>query len=983
MVRLWLSVVLAFGCELPQASRVALRGELEVALATGPVRLGPIESLDRGQRYFLALTTIDPSFEARAELEVAGITLGPRVEPRLWWMELAPNADLSLAATVVEAAGVVPPERKIDRSIGDGGLVFVLSHEPIPNATRGLLEGWYEARLSRAAIEELATRPAVRFIASAEDTSTSRPLADAVRARIGVEEVQGFRVVDEVPTYRYSGRGVVAGVFDVGFVYPHPDFGDRLTEPFAGESSHPTGAAGMMAGDGSWSEARGAAPYAWRGMAPGAGIISRSGVFQSVTNEAFTNAVLNQGMVLSNTSLAAMSQGGYTAQSALIDAVARGAVGRPHTSVGAAANNGNGAQYGTVRGYYSTLYNAKNALVTGLAFTNYPSRDDLSSMGPTHDGRLSPQVMAPTVTLHWPPDGREIAIDWIRFEDASGAVIRALEFDDPSEADGWRSAQLTRDLRVEAGALRFLSRFVGIVVSPDGLEVSGATVVRWRMSVGGGVSMRSNWQSMQWGTSRYCDPECNVWTREAGGRGLGVNADGEMHEYDAAIETTETIQFLRVVPHWGGDEGATVAAYDEREEEWTYGEFGGTSSAAPVATGVAALLLEALGDATDRDLELEPFRPATVRAILMETADDMVYETAAVMDRNNPDTGEPVTFGPGPDFATGFGMLDAVGAIALAEEGRYHEDHVAEGSTRRYEIVLAEPASELSITLAWDDPPADPMSEPRAPKLVHDLDLRVVGPSGTLHRPLVVPIPPAEEIADGDLGSLRGIDPIRPGDLRPAIEGVDRLDNFERVRIAPAGPGRYAIEVVGADSFAEAPQQSFSLAASAPIAAPRFCVPHPELCDGRDDDCDARADEGLATNDERCDFYDDDCDGFVDEGCACHVDRACALRGYTCERGVQRCVDGAWPAACEPPRGCERTDLPVDAGGPDAGPVAPDAAMPDAGVVPVQPDPGCGCTTAAPGSSIAWWLAVALVFVRLRRSRTRDEIGRPRRPVSS
>jgi hypothetical protein len=190
MVRLWLSVVLAFGCELPQASRVALRGELEVALATGPVRLGPIESLDRGQRYFLALTTIDPSFEARAELEVAGITLGPRVEPRLWWMELAPNADLSLAATVVEAAGVVPPERKIDRSIGDGGLVFVLSHEPIPNATRGLLEGWYEARLSRAAIEELATRPAVRFIASAEDTSTSRPLADAVRARIGVEEVQ-------------------------------------------------------------------------------------------------------------------------------------------------------------------------------------------------------------------------------------------------------------------------------------------------------------------------------------------------------------------------------------------------------------------------------------------------------------------------------------------------------------------------------------------------------------------------------------------------------------------------------------------------------------------------------------------------------------------------------------------------------------------------------------------------------------------------
>lgn len=979
MVRLWFFVALALGCELPQASRVELRGgDLDVALATGRVRLGPIETLDREARYFLARTRFDPSCGARAELALHGVVLGPRVAPRLWWMALEPNADLSVAATVVDAAGIVPPERKIERAIESSGRVFVLSHEPIPYATRGLLEGWYEAELSRGEIEALAARPEVRFIASAEDTSMLRPTADAVRARIGVDEVQDFRVVDEVPTYRYSGRGVVAGVFDVGFVHPHPDFGDRLTEPFAGESSHPTGAAGMMAGDGSRSEARGAAPHQWRGMAPGAGIISRSGVFQSVTNEDFTNAVLNQGMVLSNTSLAAMSQGAYTAQSALVDAVARGTVGRPHTSVGAAANNGTGAQYGTVRGYYSTLYNAKNALVTGLAFTNYPSRDDLSSMGPTHDGRLSPQVMAPTVTLHWPPDGREIAIDWIRFEDAGGAIVRALEFDDPSEADGWRNAQFSRNIRVEDGALRFLSRFVGIVVSPDALGVSGATMIRWRMSVGGGVSRRSNWQSMQWGTNLYCDPECNVWEREAGGRGLEVNADGEMHEYDAAIETTDPIQFLRVVPHWGGDEGATVAAYDEREEEWTYGEFGGTSSAAPVATGVAALLLEALGDSSGRDLELEPFRPATVRAILMETADDMVYETAAVMDRNNPDTGEPVTFGPGPDFATGFGMLDAVAAVELAEEGRFREDHVAEGATRRYEIVLAEPASELSITLAWDDPPADPMSEPRAPKLVHDLDLRVIGPSGTLHRPLVLSIPPAEAIADGDLGSLRGIDPIRPSDLRDAIEGVDRLDNFERVRVAPAGPGRYSIEIVAADSFSEAPQQSFSLAASAPIEEPRFCAPHPELCDGRDDDCDSRADEGLATNDEHCDFYDDDCDGFVDEGCACHLDRACALRGYTCARGVQRCIDGLWPASCEAPNGCEPIPVSVDAGAPDAGASELDAGTADAGSVPAPPDPGCGCATARPSGVALWLVALAL---RRRRSGGISTVKRARRVV--
>jgi hypothetical protein len=968
-------------CELPSSSRSALVTSEHVDLASGRVHLSSewAELEAGGDRTWLVRLRADPPFEARDELRRHGIALGPRLEPRVWWMALSRNADLERLSPLLVAAGEVPAERKIDPWIARdrrSRVVVLTDGTAIPNATPGLLRGWFEAELDPRRIEELAGRAEVRFIASGEDTSAARPLTTALRGRIGVDEVQDFRVVDGAPSYRYSGRGVTAGVFDVGFVNAHPDFGDRLSSPFPGAASHATGAAGMLAGDGSHSEEREGEPYVWRGMAPEARIVSRSGVAQSVTNEDFTDAVLNEGMALSNTSLAAMRQGAYTTQSALVDAVARGTVGLPHLSIGAAANNGTGAQYGTVRGYYSTLYNAKNALVTGLAFTNYENRDDLSSMGPTHDGRLSPQVMAPTVTLRWPPDGREIAIDWIRLEDAGGAVVRAFEFDEASDGDGWRNVQFTRNLRVEDGALRFLSRFVGIVITPDDLDVHGAVRVRWRMSVGGGVSPRSNWQSVAWGTVEYCDPDCNVWEREAGAYGLDVNADGEMHEYELGIEAAEPIQFLRIVPHWGGDEGTVVAGYDEREAHWTYGEYGGTSSAAPVATGVAALLIQALRESSGRDPAVDPIRPATVRAILMETADDMVYETAAVMDRNNPDTGAPVTFGPGPDFATGFGMLDAAAAIDLAEEGRYLEDHVAEGATRRYEIELDRDATELSVTLAWDDPPADVASATRAPKLVHDLDLRVITPSGALHSPLVLAVPPAETIPDdGDLEGLEGIDPIGPADLRPAFEGVDRSNPFERVRVAAPGPGRYAIEVVAADSLPEARQQSFSLAASAPISRARFCVPHPELCDRLDDDCDGRADEDLAAREEACDFYDDDCDGFVDEGCACHLDRACALAGYTCARGVQRCTDGLWPASCEPPEGCTPVMMqPPDAGAADAGVMPVDAGAADAGLLrppPSSDDPGCGCSSVAPRATVPFAISLGLVGLGLLRRRVR------------
>ena len=96
--------------------------------------------------------------------------------------------------------------------------------------------------------------------------------------------------------------------------------------------------------------------------------------------------------------------------------------------------------------------------------------------------------------------------------------------------------------------------------------------------------------------------------------------------------------------------------------------------------------------------------------------------------------------------------------------------------------------------------------------------------------------------------------------------------------------------------------------------------PTPEVCDGKDNDCDGEVDEGLTvpcgssigecksgvricingiyTNcqneigptEEVCDGKDNDCDGLVDE----YLTRECGSNIGTCRTGIQTCKDGVW-----------------------------------------------------------------------------------------
>ncbi len=97
---------------------------------------------------------------------------------------------------------------------------------------------------------------------------------------------------------------------------------------------------------------------------------------------------------------------------------------------------------------------------------------------------------------------------------------------------------------------------------------------------------------------------------------------------------------------------------------------------------------------------------------------------------------------------------------------------------------------------------------------------------------------------------------------------------------------------------------------------------HFEHCNGRDDDCDGRIDEGhdedgdgFATCDgdcndadptihpaaeERCGAVDRNCDGAMPMGCECTAGarRLCTRLLGTCAGGEQSCIDGVW-SACE------------------------------------------------------------------------------------
>lgn len=184
----------------------------------------------------------------------------------------------------------------------------------------------------------------------------------------------------------------------------------------------------------------------------------------------------------------------------------------------------------------------------------------------------------------------------------------------------------------------------------------------------------------------------------------------------------------------------------------------GTSYAAPNVAGSALLLQEIY-----QDHHGQPMRAASLRGLIIHTATDIGT--------------------PGPDYIYGYGLMDTEKAaqllMALNDQGfdslHLREDEVNNTRPSRQFTVRSDGSQPLRATLAWTDPAGLPSrgANDRTPRLIHDLDLAIIGPGGTY-----LPF---------------RLDPDNPS--AAATTGVNSVDNVEQVLIESPAAGLYTINI--------------------------------------------------------------------------------------------------------------------------------------------------------------------------------------------
>lgn len=195
-------------------------------------------------------------------------------------------------------------------------------------------------------------------------------------------------------------------------------------------------------------------------------------------------------------------------------------------------------------------------------------------------------------------------------------------------------------------------------------------------------------------------------------------------------------------------------AFDGRikPEVVAFGE-DGTSGAAAMVSGVAALLQQAYQDKKGKLPDA-----ALVKAVLLNTADDLQT--------------------PGPDFISGFGSVNAYDAVHTMVTEQFFEDSVLQSAMKQFTVTLPPGIRRLQATLAWTDPAAT-VNTARA--LVHDLDMEIThAATGTTYQPWI-------------LNAAPYVDSI----TKKAVTGRDTLNNVEQVTVDQPAAGDYIIRIKG------------------------------------------------------------------------------------------------------------------------------------------------------------------------------------------
>ena len=208
-------------------------------------------------------------------------------------------------------------------------------------------------------------------------------------------------------------------------------------------------------------------------------------------------------------------------------------------------------------------------------------------------------------------------------------------------------------------------------------------------------------------------------------------------------------------------------AYDGRikPELVAFGE-DGSSGAAAITTGVAALL----SDAFIKKYNSLP-TASLLKAILINTAQDI---------------------GPkGPDFISGFGAVNAKEAMAAIMENHFFQSDLRATEIKTFSVEVPPNAGQLKVTLTWTDTAAAPNA---TKALVNDLDLVIKNDST------------GEDWLPWELSHNAQIDSLNA----VAKRGKDTLNNTEQVTIENISAGRYTIQIKGSKIIST--KQPFSVA---------------------------------------------------------------------------------------------------------------------------------------------------------------------------
>ena len=671
----------------------------------------------------------------------------------------------------------------------------------------------------------------------------------------------------------YTGEGIVVGVYDNGIDFRHPDFNEyRLKDsmsvrkmeddeffglnrpqPFQNRNSHGTNVAGILGGNGNNSEG-----FMYRGIAPKVHFFARKWTIEKEVGH-----IVNHSHAIDTT------RASYVVEDSVLDlAIFRNWKSRcteykptPNSSIQcvegdtliktvvfAAANNGGiTPQYDKQRGYHSILANSKNAITVGNMTSVEKVRFHHSSMGPTWDGRIKPDIMAPGATSQIVANedkSIEIYVDYIKLY-RQGANTPYLVLD--SNAFPTKSASLRNLLTfptiepiAEGGsAYKFscnttMHNGISALWDFDSVSISPTDEIEFRIRKGNGWDNNEYiYGNIFWGTYEngfyppdsianekkwiYGVPE--VWN---------VTNNYTVKRYSlSSLDTTIKAYFLRLdFSFIRGIIAPDTCKYDFCG--YSYLTDGGTSNAAPFVSGIAALMYQKFRDTTGDSLNRHSMRNSTVKAIMIHTAVDMEDSPAAHFS-SNPDLqaahhdGQPhyTPYGKGPDFATGWGYVDGKAALDLISDyngktkefAKFREIEIGHGVEKRWTTVVRSGQNRLRTTLVWDDAPGQRDTgwiSARNPKLVNDLDMYLVSPSGEYHYPWRLdPLPTDFIDTSGNFSYVAtGFENIHASDVHEAYNGCsvgnlvgkecfDHLNNMEVVDVENPEPGTWQVIVLG------------------------------------------------------------------------------------------------------------------------------------------------------------------------------------------